>query len=264
MSQPAVIFVPGAWHSPDCFHKVITLLSAKGFTTRKVDLPSVGRSPPVSSLEPDAEAIRTAALAEMQNGHDVTVVCHSYGGIPTSQALKGLDKPQNAGEGRVSAIVYIAAYLLPENVTLGAATAAHGGGALGPYIEPLGDGNNFFKNDSNLAEGLYNDLSPEEGRHWVSKLRPHAAATFSTPGNYAAWKDIPAWYLIAQQDQAIKAEAQRAFVQEAREYLDRVGGPGAGERMLRSEEIDASHSPFLSRPRETADFIERACAAWRK
>ena len=261
MSESAFVFVPGAWHSPDAFHKVITLLSAKGFTTRKVDLPSVGRSPPISSLEPDATAIRNAALAEMQKGHDVTVVCHSYSGAPTSQGLKDLQRPQRAGEGRVSAIVFIAAYVVPENSTVNDATAAHGRSENFLRVELLEDGNYFFTNDSNPAEAFYNDLSPEEGRHWVSKLRPHASAAFATPLSYTAWKDIPSWYLIALQDQALEPRTQRAFLQEAREYLDNVGGPGTGERMFKSEEIDAGHSPFLSRPQETADFIERASAA---
>ena len=258
LSQPVVIFVPGAWHSPDAFQETIKILHTKGFASRKIYLPSVGRSPPVSSIEPDVQAIRDVALAEMAEGHDVTVVCHSYGGLPTSQALKDLNRPKNPGDGRVLAIVYIAAVLLPEGVTLNAASASHGGNATDLRLELLDDGNLFFRNDSNPAEAFYNDVSPKEAKYWVSKLRPHASKTFETSGNYAAWKDIPSWYLITQQDKAIQPEIQRAFVKEAREYLDHVGGPGTGERMLKSEEIDAGHSPFLSRSQETADFIERA------
>ena len=260
---PTVVFVPGAWHLPDAFHKVITLLSAKGFTSRKVYLPSVGRSPPVSSLEPDVNIIRNAVLSEMRKGHDVIVVCHSYGGLPTSEALKGLDKPQNAGGGRVSAIVYIAALLIPEVVTLNAAIEAHGGSGTAADLEVLNDGNIFFKNGTNPAELFYNDLSPEKGTYWVSKLKIQASATFATPGNYAAWNDIPSWFLVTRLDKAMKPETQRAFIREARDYHDNVGGPGTGDRMLRSEEIDAGHSPFLSRPLETADFIETASIAER-
>lgn len=261
MPQPTIVFVPGAWHSSDGFDKVITILSAKGFTSRKVYLPSVGRSPPVSSIAPDVETVRSAALAEMQQGNDVTIVCHSYGGMPTNDALKGLDKPQTPGGGRVSAIVYIAALLVAEGVTVDGTIESHGGSAIGDYFELLDDGNLACKKESNPAELFYHDLSVEEGKYWVSQLQTQAAVTFENTTDYAAWKDIPSWYLIAKQDKPLKPEAQRAMVKAAREYLDQAGGPGTGEQRLKSEEIDASHSPFLSRPEETASFIESAAMA---
>lgn len=258
MPQPVILYVPGAWHSPDAFDKVIALLSAKRFPSRKIHLPSVGRSPSVSSIEPDVEAIRSAALSEMHQGHDVCVVCHSYGGVPTSQALKGLEQPQTAEGGRVSTIIYIAAGLLFEGVTFDGAISARGGANESIALNILDDGNILLNKNVNAAHGLYTDLSLEEATYWVSKLGTHSAATLSLPANYAAWKDIPSWYLICMQDKVLKPEIQRAFVNEAREYLDEAGGPGTGAHRLRFEEIDSSHSPFLSRPEETAAFIEKA------
>jgi pimeloyl-ACP methyl ester carboxylesterase len=261
MSNSAIIFVPGAWHSPDGYDKVIALLSARGFTNRKIHLASIGRSPPVTSIEPDVEAIRAAALVEMQQGHDVTVVCHSYGGLPTSEALEGLDKRQTVGGGRVLAIVYIAALVMSEGVSLNAALVARGENRTEEYLDLLSDGNIFFKKESNPGEVFYSDLSAEDSAYWVTQLKPHAPSTFDTPGKYAAWKDIPSWYLVCRQDIAMPPDVQRAFVQEARKYLDQVGGLGTGQQRMRSQEIDASHSPFLSRPEETAAFIESAAMA---
>jgi pimeloyl-ACP methyl ester carboxylesterase len=257
MSLPHLVVVPGAWHSPDGYDKVIHILSHKGYQTHKVHLPSVGGSPAVSSIEPDVKAIRDAALAEMRVGHDVVVVCHSYGGVPTGEALKGLGKPQTAGGGRVAAIVYIAAYLVPEGTSLVAALTGHGG-VVTDDLPLQDDGNIFFKPGFDPATLFYNDVSPEEAKDWVSKLRPQSFATFTDPPKYAAWKDIPTWYLLTKQDKAIAPEIEHALVNEAREYLDKVGGPGAGERSLKCEEIDSSHSPFLSHPKETAKFIEDA------
>jgi pimeloyl-ACP methyl ester carboxylesterase len=193
----------------------------------------------------------------MQQGHDVVVVCHSYGGVPTGEALQGLDKPQSAGGGRVSAIIYIAAFLIPEGVASAAANASHGGYPP-PEFEFLDDGNILCLKNVETAAGLYNDLAIEEAAYWVSKLQTQASAAFSSPAGYAAWKDIPTWYLICKQDKALNPDTQRAFVKEAREYLDQVGGAGTGEKKLMSEEIDSSHSPFLSRPEETTAFIEKA------
>lgn len=261
MSRSTIIYVPGAFHEPDAYNKVILHLAAKGFRNRKVYLPSVGRTPPVSSIEPDVQAIRNAALAEMHEGQDVTVVCHSYGGVPTSQALQGLGVPQATGGGRVSAIVYIASALVFEGATLASTTQGYSDRGTSNYTEVQDDGNLFFKKGSDPGEVFYNDLSSEESRFWVSKLKPHASSTFIGAANYTAWKDIPSWYLICNQDKVLFPELQRKLIQEARNYLDQVGGSGTGEQRLKSEEIDASHFPFLSRPKDTAAFIERASLA---
>jgi Alpha/beta hydrolase family len=208
-------------------------------------------------MKPDVEAIRTSVLAEMQQGHDVVVVCHSYSAVPAGEALKGLNKPHTAGGGRVSAIVYIAALLIPEGVTTLGAIAAHGG-YTSPVSELQDDGNLVWAKNVETAGGLYNDLSIEEAAYWLSRLQTQASSVMSGSADYVAWKDIPSWYLICKRDKALKPDVQRAFIKEAREYLDQVGGPGTGEKNLKSEEIDTSHSPFLSRSGETAAFIEKA------
>jgi Alpha/beta hydrolase family len=194
---------------------------------------------------------------------DVTVVCHSYGGVPTSQALRGLEKPQSVGGERVSCIVYIAAFLLAEGVSLSAGLAAHIGSANDPFYKLLEDGNTLTKRDTNAAGRSYNDSSFEEGKYWVRRLQTHASSTFACPTNYVAWKDNPSWYLICKQDQAMAPEVQRALVKEGREYLDQAGGSGTGEQMFGSMEIDTCHSPFPSRPEVTAAFIESAVVAYR-
>lgn len=263
-TQPTILYVPGAWHQPIIFDKVIAILSHDGFGSRKISLASVGRSPPVTSLEPDVEVVRDTALAETRQGRNVVVVCHSYGGVPTNQALRGLDKPQSPGGGRVLAIVYIASYMIREGVSGSDAVEAQGGSPNSLEFEFLPDGNVFFKNTSNPAEVFYSDLSAQEGQFWVSKLLPQAGATYTAAANYAAWKDIPSWYLVTAQDKTLRPEVQRGWIQEAREYLDQLGGPGTGNRRIISQEISAGHLPFLSRPWETAQFIKRASGACKK
>ncbi len=262
--QPTILYVPGAWHQPIIFDKVISILSKRGFRSRKINLASVGRSPPVTSLESDVEAIRNTALADTRQGRNVIVVCHSYGGVPTNQALRGLDRAQSPGGGRVLAIVYIASYIIREGVSGSDAVEAQGGSPNSLEFEFLPDGNIFFKNTSNPAEVFYSDLSAQAGKFWVSKLQPQSGATYTAAANYAAWKDIPSWYLVTAQDKTLRPEVQRGWIKEAREYLDQLGGPGTGNRRIISQEILAGHSPFLSRPLETARFIEGASKACNK
>ena len=61
----------------------------------------------------------------------------------------------------------------------------------------------------------------------------------------AAWKTIPSWYIVAQDDKAINPEAERFY---------------AKRMNARVTEIKSSHVPFLSHPREVARVIEQAVA----
>lgn len=77
MSLPTIVFVHGAWHSSASFDKVRKIIEPKGYRTVAVEMPSIGRSPPVTSLTEDIETIRNAVLAELNAGHDVVLNSHS-------------------------------------------------------------------------------------------------------------------------------------------------------------------------------------------
>lgn len=66
---------------------------------------------------------------------------------------------------------------------------------------------------------------------------------FFTPVTYVAYRDIPAAYLLCTKDQAIGIEFQRRIVENT--------------GITETEELDASHSPFLSRPEAVVRFIRR-------
>ena len=93
---------------------------------------------------------------------------------------------------------------------------------------------------------FYNDLSEEDAQKWISKLNKHATQAFEAPCTWAAWKHIPSTYLFCGRDNAVTVAGQEALISQ----------PGANFDVVRFE--DASHSPFLSMPKETADVIRRA------
>lgn len=82
MSLPTIIFVHGAWHFGGYFDKVRKILELKGYRTVALEMPAVGRSPPVTSLTEDIETVRTAILKELDAGHDVVVNAHSRWRLP--------------------------------------------------------------------------------------------------------------------------------------------------------------------------------------
>ena len=117
MSQvkPTIVFVPGAWHTSACYSAVASILEAAVYTTKMVDLKSVGGEP-IPGFEPDVEVIRSAMESACDADQDVVLFMHSYSGVPGSEAVKNLDKAsrrKGGKKGGVVHLVYCAAFVLP-------------------------------------------------------------------------------------------------------------------------------------------------------
>ncbi len=78
----------------------------------------------------------------------------------------------------------------------------------------------------------------------IARLRPHGARAFEETLTRAAWETVPSLFVLPTEDrifaEPLKATGVRADV--------RVTIPG-------------SHSPFLSRPAELADTLEKHCVS---
>lgn len=59
-------------------------------------------------MQDDATHIRAVAETLIAQGKEAVFVCHSYGGMPTSEGLVGLGK-QEGKQGGVKRIVYLTA-----------------------------------------------------------------------------------------------------------------------------------------------------------
>ena len=95
---------------------------------------------------------------------------------------------------------------------------------------------------------FYNDLSPKDAEYYSSILRPQSWPAYEGELTYEAWKDIPTSYLHCTKDQAMVPPAQEGMVAACEE---------AGVE-IRVEKVESSHSPFLSKVKETGDFIRRS------
>lgn len=222
-----VVLVHGAWHSPWHWEQVLRLLPMPAVT---VDLPSCG--PDRGDMHDDAAAIR----AELDRHDTVTLVAHSYGGIPATEAA--------AGHPAVSGLLYLAAYNADRDETLaGLAPEDPDEPNIRPQVdcEPTADGRIAFRPDR-AVEVLFHDCpDPAEAARHLRAMPP--AFTGQSP-RAVAWKDIPSAYAVCTRDRATAVSVQRRLA----------------ERAGRVFEIDSGHAPFLARPDRVAAIIADVAA----
>lgn len=95
---------------------VTPLLEKAGYTTELVERPSVGPSKHLLDFSADVVAIRSRIQKAVDDGDKLVVVGHSYGGIPASEAVKGLDSAscqQAQKPGGVAHPFFLASFLIP-------------------------------------------------------------------------------------------------------------------------------------------------------
>ncbi|WP_055589130.1 alpha/beta fold hydrolase [Peterkaempfera griseoplana] len=217
--QPTILLVHGAWHGAWCWEKLVPELTALGWRVATVDLPSSSPDPEnPAGMYDDARAIRER-LAGLDG--PVTVLAHSYGGVPVTEAA--------AGAVGVSRLVYLAAFQLDQGDSL----AGQSGGQLpsgrtGTLPAP-GDPVNYF----------YADANPEDAERAAARLVLQTVKSFSEPLTQVAWQTVPSTYIVCEKDQALPPAFQEAMA----------------SRSERSYRLSSSHSPFLSAPAELARLI---------
>jgi pimeloyl-ACP methyl ester carboxylesterase len=219
-----IVLVHGAFADASGWQDLIPILQRDGFNV-------IGVQNPLISLANDVATTRRAI--EAQQG-PVVVVGHSYGGAVITGAA--------AGNPNVRALVYIAAYAPDVGEPIGALNALFPPTGLGTALTV--DAAGFLFVDVAKFRSLFAaDVPERETRVLAVTQKPIAAAAFGETLNEAAWRTIPSWYLVAQEDQAINPDLERFMAR-------RMGA--------QTVEIRSSHVPFVSHPNRVAELIEEA------
>ncbi|KAH6613162.1 Alpha/beta hydrolase fold-1 [Boeremia exigua] len=242
--RPTIVFAPGAWHSSECFYPVVERLHARGWSTESVSYPSYGAEPPNKTLIDDVASVRTTLEQLINQGREIVLVAHSYGGLVAANATEGLAKEHQAKVGRkggVIMLVYLAAFVVPK----GKGMADMFGGQLPSWI----NGNNCIP--QNPVELFYHDVGEKDLKQAISQLKHTSAIAYHTEALYEPWQDMPCLYFFCEQDRTIPIATQKAFAASL--------GTDAFEFTC-----SASHSPFLSMPDKVVEGLEYAARVARQ
>ncbi|KAK3312977.1 Alpha/beta hydrolase fold-1 [Apodospora peruviana] len=249
--KPTIVFVAGAWHGPELWDKVSTLLEEQDYRCVAVALPTTQST--AAGISDDVKAVRHAIEAETSQGRDVVVVAHSYGGVVGPSAIKDLTAKtdaQGSSFGCVRGLVMMATGFMPTGVGF-----LEAGGGTPPPIWRVDEESGLAVITVEPRELFYHDIPEEEGDEWVSKLRKQSLKAFTDGTDvYAGWQDVPVWYLATVDDKAFPGEAQKMVLQMAKDTM--------GAKVTMSRDISAGHSPMLSKPGEVAGFISEAAQAF--
>ncbi|KAJ4117601.1 hypothetical protein NW768_010968 [Fusarium equiseti] len=251
-NKPTLIFVPGAWHTPQYWGKVISVMESKQYKCKPVMLPTTQSTGKDVNFASDVTCVHHAIAEEISFGRDIVLVVHSYGGAVGASAVKQLSrKTANNGEdkGHVIGLFMVATGFVAPGMSF-----LEGIGGKPPPTWDADYENNTMPIKVDPINMLYHDLPRSEAEALVTKLTEQAL-TSVTDGYelaYEGWKDVPVWYIITTEDRALPVEVQRMFADSAEK---------AGAKLTRRE-IASSHSPMLSKPEETANHLEDAVAAF--
>ena len=224
---PNIVLVHGAWADGSCWSDVIERLQADGY---KVTAPQL----PESSLADDVARVRL--VLNRQSGPTV-LAAHSYGGQVITSL--GTDAPN------VVALVYIAGFGLDEGESIGGLLQQGPPPPGVANIDVDSDGAGWIPEDDFLGH-FAADIDPVKAKVMYAVQQPLTMSAFEDVMGTPAWKSLPSWYLVAQNDEVIPPDAERQFAQ-------RMGAD--------TIEVASGHCAMVSHPEETYERIVTAANA---
>jgi hypothetical protein len=139
-------------------------------------------------------------------------------------------------------LVYVAAFGIDEGESLGALL---GGGPPTPALANLAvdeQGFGWLPEDDFFGH-FAADLDPAAARVLYAAQQPISMSTFEYTMGEPAWKSPPSWFLVAADDEAIPADAERQFA-------ERMGAT--------TVEVPAGHLAMVTHPEGVVDLVEQA------
>ena len=227
-----IVLVHGAWVDGSGWKPIYEILTKEGFNVTMVQEPE-------TSFADDVAA--TKRILDLQDGPTL-LVGHSYGGSIITEA---------GVHPSVVGLVYVAAH---------APDVGEDEGALGKKtpsvlaktpgaIKVTPDGYTYL-NPPEFPKLFAPDL-PRDEAVFASRSQVLAASSvFNTPLTAAAWRTKPSWGIVAGADQIINPDLERWYYARAKSKTFEIPG--------------ASHSVYVSHPRDVAEVITSAARSFGK
>ena len=221
-SDVNVVLVHGAWADGSSWSKMVTGLLSNGINAVTVPVPLTTLADDVAALDRTLERVEGP----------VVLVGHAYAGAVIAATR----------DPKVKALVYIAALAPAEGETVADVFYRSEPHPRAPKLAPDKHGLIWLPQDA-FAAAFAQNASAEEQAVLAAVQRPISAACISVPVGRPLWKDVPSWYLLAEQDHMIVAETQRFMAERMK-------------ARVRVHPVD--HTPSVTAPGPVVDLILKA------
>jgi pimeloyl-ACP methyl ester carboxylesterase len=214
-----IVLVHGSWVDGSSWSKVIPILQNAGHKVIAVQLP----------LHSLADDIATVKRAIDLVGAPVILVGHSYGGFVITNAA--YNNPN------VKGLVYIAAFAPNEGQSLGNFVDAT---KLPKGFLVVDSGGFIYINPEIFPQAVAPDADLAQAKVMAATQKPYNQSILAEKSGPPAWKQLPTWYQISENDRLIPPDVERMFAKQIN---------------ATTISLPSSHASPVSHPNEVAQLI---------
>jgi pimeloyl-ACP methyl ester carboxylesterase len=222
MKDVSVVLAHGAWADGSSWARVITALAAEGVDVTAAPLP-------LTSLADDVAALNRSL--DRTKG-SIVLVGHAYAG-----AVIALARPE-----RVKALVYVTALAPDEGEKVADVFYRLEPHPQAPKLAPDGNGLIWLP-EAAFATAFAQNASAIDRAVLAAVQRPISLNCITVPVGRPLWKDIPSWFLVAEDDRMIVPETQRFMARRMK-------------ATVKAHAVD--HTPSVTAPTVVVDVIREA------
>jgi pimeloyl-ACP methyl ester carboxylesterase len=222
MKDVSVVLGHGAWADGSSWARVITALAAEGVDVTAAPLP-------LTSLADDVAALNRSL--DRTKG-SIVLVGHAYAG-----AVIALARPE-----RVKALVYVTALAPDEGEKVADVFYRLEAHPQAPKLAPDGNGLIWLP-EAAFATAFAQNASAIDRTVLAAVQRPISLNCITVPVGRPLWKDIPSWFLVAEDDRMIVPETQRFMARRMK-------------ATVKAHAVD--HTPSVTAPTVVVDVIREA------
>jgi pimeloyl-ACP methyl ester carboxylesterase len=218
----SVVLAHGAWADGSSWAKVITALGADGVTAVAAPLPLTSLADDVTALE------RTLSRVD----GPIVLVGHAYAGAVIAEARSE----------RVKALVYVTALAPDDGEKVADVFYRLAPHPQAPKLAP--DENGLIWLPLPAFKGAFaQHASTDDLVVLAAVQRPISLACITVPVGRPRWKDVPSWFLVAEDDRMIVPQTQRFMAERMK-------------AKVRAHAVD--HTPSVTAPAVVTDIIREA------
>jgi pimeloyl-ACP methyl ester carboxylesterase len=221
----SVVLAHGAWADGSSWARIISALKIEGVNVSAAPLP-------LTSLADDVAALNRSL--DRTDG-PIVLAGHAYAG-----AVIALARPE-----RVKALVYVTALAPDEGEKVADVFYRLAPHPKAPKLAPDSTGLIWLPEEA-FAAAFAQNASVQDRAVLAAVQRPISPNCITVPVGRPLWKDVPSWFLLAEDDRMIIRETQLYMAERMR-------------AKIKAHAVD--HAPMVTAPPVVTDIIRDAISA---